>query len=281
MTSLQVICPECSKKGDIEVSSDVLKSTSRGLLAINVPQGSICSHSFITYVDKNLKIRDSFTADFQIELPEIVPTESVKDIDFTEEKLAELSLVKLNISATLLTHIIKSILLKKNILLISNEPFMNHLIHDFFTLITQDYFNFNLSLISKEEYENRYNEFNDYMVFEGTKIINNASESFNSKKLKVEKNIIHNFLSEIDFHSSVIMLKNEFQKAHLLSNSIVEIVRKTNNVEKINISKLAKNLEKEHKIKVNSDYLEFLLDIVRDYFGFNVPSAVESFFKLL
>ena len=281
MTIVQVICPDCSKKGNIEVSSDLIKNVSRGLLAINVPQGTICPHSFITYVDKNLKIRDSFIADFKIELPEMVPAEFVKDISFTDERLADLSLVKLNLSATLLTHIIKSILLKKKILLISNEPFINPLILDFFKIITQDNFNFKLSFMSKEEYQNRYNEFNDFMVFEGNKIINNASDSFNPKKLKVEKNLIHNFLSETDFNSSVILLKNEFQKAHLLSNLIVQYVQKANNIEKINVSKLARDLEKQNKIKIFNDYLEFLLDIVREYFGLNVPSAVESFFKLL
>ena len=281
MTILHVICPECSKKGDIEVSLDALKNISKGLLAINIPQDTVCSHSFIIYVDRNLKIRDYFMADFQLELPEIIPSESVKAIGLTEEKLTDLSIVKINLSATLLTYIIKSILLKKEILIISSENFINPLILDLFRIITKDNFKFSISFISKEEYGERSEEFNDYMVFEGSNIINNANNSLNPKKLKVEKNIIHNFLSEIDINSSIIMLKNELHKAYMLSNSIVEIVQNTKNIEKINVSKLARNLEKSHKIKINSNYIEFLLDIVRDYFGFNVPSAVESFFKML
>ncbi|TFG30599.1 MAG: hypothetical protein EU532_00490 [Promethearchaeota archaeon] len=281
MTILQVICPECSKKGDIEVSLEALKNVSKGLLAVHIPHDSVCSHSFIIYVDRNLKIRDYFMADFQFQLPEIIPSESVKAIGLTEEKLKDLSIVKLNLSATLLTYIIKSILLKKKILIISSESFINPLILDFFRIITQENFNFSISFISKESYDEKSKEFNDFMVFEGTILINNANNSLNPKQLKVEKNFIHNFLSEIDFKSSVIMLKNELHKAYMLSSSIVEIVQNTNNIEKINVSKLARNLEKSHKIKINSDYLDFLLDIVRDYFGFNVPSAVESFFKML
>lgn len=281
MAIIQVVCPDCSNTGNIEISDNAVKNVSRGLLAVYVPADVICPHSFITYVDKNLKIRDYFMADFQLELPDIAPTEKIEDIGFTEEKLTDLSLIKLNLSANLMTYILKSILLKKDILLISNETFMNPLILDFFKIITQDNFDFNISFMSEEDFKYISSEFTDFMVFEGSKIINNVNQSINPKKLKVEKKITHNFLSEIDFNSSLIMLKNELQKAYLLSNSIVEYVQKINNINKLNVSKLGKNLEKTHKIKINNDYLEFLLDIVRNYFDVNIPSATESFYKLL
>lgn len=281
MAILQVICPDCSSRGNIEISDNAIKNVSRGLLAVNVPQGTICSHSFITYIDKNLEVRDYFTADFQFELPDIAPTEEFKDVDFSEEKLTDLSLIKLNLSATLLTYILKSILMKKKILLISKETFMNPLILDFFKIITQDNFDFNISFISEEDFKYRSSEFTDFMVFEGSKIINDVNQSINPKKLKVEKKITHNFLSEIDFNSSLILLKNELQRAYLFSNSILEYVQKINNINKLNVSKLGKNLEKTHKIKINNDYLEFLLNIVRNYFDVNILSAAESFYKLL
>ncbi len=240
-----------------------------------MPQGTICSHSFITYVDKNMNVRDYFMADFQFELPDKAPTEEFKDVDFSEE--IDLSLIKLNLSATLLTYVLKSILLKKDILLISNETFMNPLILDFFKIVTQGNFDFNISFMSEEDFKYRSSEFTDFMVFEGSKIINNVNQSINPKKLKVEKKIVHIFLSEVDLNSSLIMLKNELLKAYLLSNLILEYVQKITNINKLNISKLCKNLEKSQKVKINNDYLEFLLDIVRNYFGFNIPNATESF----
>ena len=119
------------------------------------------------------------------------------------------------------------------------------------------------------------------MIFEGNEIVNNVNQSLNPKTLKVEKKIVHIFLSEGDLNSSLIMLKNELLKAYLLSNLIVDFIQKINNINNLNISKLCKNLEKSQKVKINNDYLLFLLDIVRNYFGFNIPSATESFFKLL
>ncbi|MFX1339185.1 MAG: hypothetical protein ACFFDK_11300 [Promethearchaeota archaeon] len=279
MTILQVICPDCSKRGNIEISDNVLKTILRGLLAVNVPEGTICPHSFITYIDKNLKIRDYFIADFQYELPEITETERIKDIGISRE--LDLSLIKLNLSPNLITYMIKSILMKKKILLISTESFMNPHILEFFKLITQDNFKFNISFESEEVFKNKSNEFKDYMVFQDNEIINNVNNSLNPKKLKVEKKIVQNFLSEADLNFSFIMLKNELHKAYLLANSLVEIIQKINDIKKLNYSKLGKNLEKNQKTKINNDYLEFLLNIVRNYFNVKVPSASESLMDLL
>ncbi len=279
MTLLQVVCPNCSQRGNIEISDGALKSVSRGLLAVNVPEGTICSHSFITYIDKNLKIRDYFIADFQYELPHIGETEKIKDISFSEE--IDLSLIKLNLPANLITYMIKSILINQKILYLSSDSFMNPHMLEFFQIITQDNFKSNISFESEEDFKNRKNELEDFMVFQGSEIINNVNNLLNPKKLKVEKKIVQNFLSEADVNSSLILLKNELQKAFMLSNSIVETIQKMNNINKLNISKLGKNLEKSYKFKINNEYLDFLLDIVRGYFGIDVPSPAESFYKLL
>ena len=171
--------------------------------------------------------------------------------------------------------------MNQKILYLSRDSFMNPQILEFFTIITQDNFKTNIYFESEEEFKNKVNEFKDFMVFEDNEIINNVNNSINQKKLKVEKKIVHNFLSESDLNSSLILLKNELQKAYILSSSVVQIIQNINNINKLNISKLRKNLEKSHKIKINNEYLEFLLDIVRGYFGINVPSAAESFYKLL
>ena len=68
MVKLLIRCPSCHKSGIIEIDENVLKNVSRGLLAIYVDTHTVCEHSFITYVDRNLKIRDYFIADFQFEI---------------------------------------------------------------------------------------------------------------------------------------------------------------------------------------------------------------------
>ncbi|HEY0088616.1 MAG TPA: hypothetical protein VGB37_07220, partial [Candidatus Lokiarchaeia archaeon] len=70
MPSVKINCPICEKKGTIDVSQEIMKNVSRGLLAVNIAKEIVCSHSFVAYIDKNFNVRDYFTADFQIEIPE-------------------------------------------------------------------------------------------------------------------------------------------------------------------------------------------------------------------
>jgi hypothetical protein len=220
-------------------------------------------------------------ADFQIELPELAPIPAEQEELIEEQPPIDLSLMKINLSASLLIYLLKSILLKKRIVLISRDDFINSLIVGFLKSVTQGNFKFEVLFLSEEDFEKGSDEFTDAMIFDGPRIINNVDDLIKPKKMKVEKNIVHNFLSEADFNSSTIMFRNELQKAFLLSNSILEIVKKMNNLNKFNISKVAKDLEKKYNVKINNEYMEFLVDIVRNYYEINLPSAAESFFKLL
>lgn len=283
MTNILVQCPSCQSQGQIDVLEENLKDVKRGLLAVNIPQDIICTHSFIAYIDKNLIIRDYFIADyqFQIEIPVLDTLGEKKDVVVPEKYLVNLNLVKLNVSANLMTYLLRSIFLKKKILIISEETFLNNIILNFFNYITQDNFNIDISIISKEEYKQDKKQYKDYMVFEGNAIVNNVKKLINPKKMTIEKQIVHSFLSEIDLNSSLLLLKNDINKLYYLSKSIVGAIKNLDEKEKINILKINKQLEETHKIKIDNLYLEFLVDIVRNYFEIKVPSIFESFHDLL
>ncbi len=283
MTNLLVSCPSCSEKGYIDVSEESLKDVKRGLLAVNIPPNVICSHSFIIYIDNNLVIRDYFIADyqFQIEIPVLDTLGEKKDVIVPEKYLVNLNLIKLNVSANLMTYILKSIFLKKKVLIISEETFLNNIILNFFKYITQDNFYLDISMISNENYKQEKKKYKDYMVFEGSTIINNVKKLINPKKLAIEKDIVHRFLSDMDLNSSLLVLRNDINKIYLFSKSIVDAINSLDKKEKINILKINKSLEETHNVKINNLYLEFLVDIVRNYFEINVPSIFESFHDLL
>ena len=283
MTNLLVRCPSCSKNGYIDVSEENLKDAKRGLLAVNIPSDVICPHSFIVYIDNNLVIRDYFIADyqFQIEIPVLDTLGELKDVIVPEEYLVNLNLIKLNISANLMTYILKSIFLKKKILIISDESFLNNIILNFFKFLTQDNFHTDIFMISYEEYKQEKKQYKDFMVFEGSNIINNVKKLINPKKLAIEKQIVLRFLSDMDLNSSLLILRNDINKIYLLSKSIVDAINSLDKKEKINILKINKSLEETHNVKINNLYLEFLVDIVRNYFEINVPSIFESFHDLL
>jgi len=68
-----------------------------------------CSHSFVAYIDKNFNARDYFTADFQIEIPEITPTEKIQASKIPTKEVLDIDLIRINISSMLLMYILKSI----------------------------------------------------------------------------------------------------------------------------------------------------------------------------
>ncbi|NHK32919.1 MAG: hypothetical protein FK730_16350, partial [Asgard group archaeon] len=124
MKKLEVRCPSCSGRGYIEVSEEEVEKASRGVFAVNVLEGVACEHSFVAYVDKNLVVRDTFIADFQLELPELVPDQAIEPEETEKLEEIDVGLIKLNFTASLLTHIIRAILFKKKIILLFDQSYM-------------------------------------------------------------------------------------------------------------------------------------------------------------
>ena len=277
MAQIQIRCPSCQTNGIIEVDDDALKNVTRGLLAVYVDVNTICKHSFVTYIDKNLIIRDYFIADFQIEIPETFPLEKIEDKEILKSELINLDLIKLNLPALLITYVLKSIFIKKKIVLIFEEEFLYNHILNFFKYITHNTFEIDISIISKEDYNQNSKIYKENLVYDGTEIVKKVKKNINPKKLALEKQIVHNFFSEADVNSSLILLRNNIQKAYILSKAIVEIIKNRKNDEKINILKISKELEEIYQIKLSNQYLDFLIEIVKYYFEIDVPSISQSF----
>ncbi|MFX1495983.1 MAG: hypothetical protein ACFFBH_00510 [Promethearchaeota archaeon] len=280
MAKLQVRCPSCSKSNFIEVSDEEVKKASKGLFAVNVAEGIVCNHSFVAYVDKNFTVRDAFIADFQVELPS-TNTEKVVEVKKDFSDLFDIDLIKLNITASLLGYVLRAMIFKKKIVLISNQQYIFNQVSNFFHYITENSFGIDLILID----ENQYNKdsFGDHFAFKGREIVTDFNGKLESTKINVEKTIIQKFLNEYDPMTSLIILKNEIQKAFQLSKTIVEIINNLKKNEKIYSKKLIIELEKRHNLKIVIPYLEFLYEIVENYFDVKIPksSGISNFLGTL
>ena len=272
MSRVQIRCPSCTINGYIEVPEDSMKNITRGLLAINIPEGTICGHAFITYVDRNLIVRDYFIADFKIELPEIAPPKEIEERKILSKDVINLDLIKLNLSALLLTNVLKSIFSKQKIVIISDQEFLYEHIHNFCNYITRDAFKVEIEIITKQDYKKNKKIYRDRMVFVGNEILNNVEKIIDVKKLKVEKFFIQNFLSEHDLSYSYIILKNEIRKSYQLSKSIVDYANEQK-IEKLNLKVIVDFLTEKYNIKLQKTYLNFLIDIMKSYFDFDLLSA--------
>jgi len=278
MTSIIINCPTCKTKGKIDVYKEQLKDVKRGLLAINIARNIVCEHTFIAYIDKNLNVRDYFVADFQIELPEIASIRKVQHNILQNKEIVDIDLIKLNLPALTLTYILKAILSKLNIILISEQEFLyTHLIN-FFKYITSDAFELNLLIMSSKDFSKKKKNYRNFVVFKDLKVIQNPKNILNLKKLNVEKYIINRFLIEKDLGFSYIYLRNEIFKAYELSNSIIKFRQLDDEVKRFTIKKF---LEKEYSVKIGVSYLNFLINILDTYFNIKIPSTSVSFLKLI
>ncbi|MHA2280356.1 MAG: hypothetical protein ACXAC5_05860 [Promethearchaeota archaeon] len=278
MAKLDIRCPVCSKWEKIEILDDATKNVKKGLLAVNIAPGMICDHSFIAYVDKNLSVRDYFIADFKIDAPEMEISQNDDENAFLEAESIRFDLIKLNIPEKLMTYIFKAIFLRKKIIMLTEEQFLSNHIINFFRYAMQDLFDFDLFIMSEGSYKKARNEYDDYLVFKQSKIIQDKNKVIDYKKLSVEKNITKKFLKEYELATGLIILRNEIQKAYEYSKELEEIISGAQ--KEIFTSKILMNrINEKHNERIQKDYLIFLLGIMKNYFKVDVPriDGVSSF----
>jgi hypothetical protein len=269
LTDVQIVCPSCKAKGSIEISSEKLKNVSRGLLAVNISKDTICKHSFIIYLDKNLSVRDYFIADFQLEIPDLAPVGESEAKEMIVKDKLDLDVIKLNLSANLITHVLKSMFFNKKIVIISDLSFLTDHVINFFKQLIESSFDAYISVISEEEYKSNKKNYKDCIVLTNIKVIRDKEKIINPKKLKVEKQMVSNFFMENDPTAAFFGLRNEIRKTFMLSDSIVDFASKFKKDLTIDSELVIDHLEKEFNFKIDKYYLEFLLEIVKFNFGVN------------
>ena len=277
MKKLEVRCPSCSNRGYIEVSEEEVEKASRGVFAVNVSEGIACEHSFVAYIDKNLLVRDSFIADFQLELPEIsLPQTKEPEISLQLESI-DVSLIKLNLTASLLVNAIRAIFFRKKVVILTDQIFMTDQIHQFFDYIMENSFEFSVLVMSEDQHQSE--NFKDSIVLKGTKIVQDNKNILNPKKSRIEKSLIRNFLEEYELFPSMINLHKRIQKTYELSEAIIEIIKNLKKKEKLVLKEVIEEIENAHYVTIQIPYLEFLYEIVENYFNIQVPrfNAVTDF----
>ena len=281
MKKLEVRCPSCSSSGYIEVSEEEVQKAARGVFAVNVSEGIACEHSFVAYIDKNLTVRDTFIADFQLELPEIT-SPPVKEPETPPQlESIDVGLIKLNLTASLLVNIIRAIFFKKKVLILIDQAFMVNKIYTFLDYITKNSYETSIRVKSEGQYQSE--SYKDYIILKNNKILQDYDNILNPKKLSIERLLVRKFLEEYEPMPSLIYLHNGIQKSYELSETIVERVNNLKKKEKLISKKVIEEITKVNNVKVQLPYLDFLYEIVENYFGVKVPrsSNVSNFLSTL
>ncbi|MFW9987585.1 MAG: hypothetical protein ACFFC3_02935 [Candidatus Odinarchaeota archaeon] len=78
-----VICPKCKTKKYLKIPTKIINQAKQ-LTTVSIPSGTICEHSFQSFVDKNFKVRGYQTVDFEfshMEFYESTDTQSSESDD--------------------------------------------------------------------------------------------------------------------------------------------------------------------------------------------------------
>jgi hypothetical protein len=279
MVKVEFRCPNCNKTGKFDVDEELLKQTERGVLAVTIPTGKICSHSFIAYVDKNYVVRDCFSADFSIEIPELIEEES-EEIIIPKINVSEIKIIKFNLPASVIIYVIRAIFLKKKILLVTDKKHLYNHYYKFFDYIMQNSLDKDLSFTTKNSYMLKRKDFREFVVIGDNKeIIQDIDKICDLKKLKIEKNIVHKFFKNIDLSQSLIILKNEINIIYNISKKIAEIAEKHQLNKEIDPDTIHESLKDINMNKLQSDLLNLLIEIVEGYFGVQVSMSLKVILK--
>ena len=271
--NILINCPVCNKRGKISVEENIIIKSARGVTAINVAPDLVCGHSFVAYIDRNLAVRDSFVCDFKVELPEISiqktkPSETTVDFD--------LDVIKINLYPTLLINTLRGVLHGKKVAILYQQEFVKIQFMKFFEYIMEGTYKPEIVVISNKDFKNDKKDYKNYLVFEGSKIIQDK-EKFNlNKKLKLENVIVQKFYSEFDPQSCLIIFKNEIQKSYRLAEQLIELNENLKEGEEFTTKLVFEYLLEHYHVKVPFNYILFLIDIIDNYFNVNLKKPSDS-----
>ncbi|MFX1502254.1 MAG: hypothetical protein ACFFDH_14930 [Promethearchaeota archaeon] len=279
MAKIEIRCPICDKWKDVEIADDATINVTKGVLAINIEGGDICEHSFIVYIDKNFDVRNCLVADFEVEVQENISNGETKTEDHREPDELKFDLIRLNLPEILIAYIIRAIFLGKKIIVISNQEFLFAQFNDFFRYIFEKSFEFEMDFISEKEYEKKNQQYEEFLVFKKSEIIQDKNKIINPKKLEIEKAIVHKFTSEYDLMSGLIIIKNEINKIYEFSKHIADYIKKQTG-EAITAKILINHMSEFYNEKIQVSYLSLLIEVVYNYFKINIPE-IDGLSKLL
>jgi hypothetical protein len=278
---IRVKCPICSKNSFVEINAE-MREKIQGITSVSIGNNSSCSHNLNIYLDSNLAVRDIFIADFQFELPQLEPGMKFTEFLTQNKDAIDIFSIKLNFLPNFLTNILHGIFLRKKILVLIDQDFKKSLFCDFINFIYNDTFKIDIT-VEKVNYCQESQEFlkNFDIILVETKIIVDSKNILSHKKLRVERKIIQNFFAEMDHYLSLFKLHNEIKKAYSLSKTVSDFLKNQKNSKKVETMRIINYIENVHKVKVSSFYLNFLIEIVENYFKINIPTICKNIVEFL
>ncbi len=205
------------------------------------------------------------------------PKRKIESKKIPDSNTIDVYLIKINLPAHPLIYAIRGCLNNENVLFLNESDVLKNHIINLFKFIFQDSFEINLMIEKREIYDDNHNYYKDFLIFDNSKIIRDKNKILTEKKIKIEAMIIHKFLEENDAKSSLLILKNEILKAFEISKKVMHLIDMLKGEKQLSRERLFEKFKETSSIKISYSYLEFILDIIKNYFKFDL-SALSSYY---
>ncbi|MHA1985666.1 MAG: hypothetical protein ACW98D_03405 [Promethearchaeota archaeon] len=184
-----------------------------------------------------------------------------------------ISNLKLNIKSEILIYIVNASLFRKNILVLIKKEAKHILpeLNSFIDYIFQRSFTGDILVKTKSQYKKNRQLYEGYIVIGEKDIINETRKLINSNQLKYENELIRTFYNKNDEIASVQDLKERLEGIYMLARYIYNFYERNNIEEPFTPRIVIKHLEESLLVKkIKKQYLYFLTDIIRAYFGLSI-----------
>ncbi len=149
---------------------------------------------------------------------------------------------------------------------------------NFIDYIFQNSFTGDILFKTRSQYKKNRELYSKYIVMDDKKVIDEVRKLINTNQLKYERDIVRAFYINNDDNSSILDLKERLEGIYMLSKQIFNFFERNNNEGAVFPRTVIKHFEESLLIKkIKKEYLYFLSNIVRAYFG---PDIVWYWIKL-
>jgi hypothetical protein len=181
--------------------------------------------------------------------------------------------LKINIPPEVFIYIVHACLYRQKTLVLLRKEF-THLILEVNNLIDyifQKSFTGEVVIRSKSQYKKNRQLYEGYIVMYEKDIINETRKLLNSHQLKYETDLIRTFYNNHDNDSCVLDLKEKLEGIYILTKYLFNYYERGDFKKPVSPRTLVKYLEDSLKFKkIRKQYLYFLTDLIRAYFGLNI-----------
>ena len=181
--------------------------------------------------------------------------------------------LKLNIKSEILIFIIHACLYRKNIVVPIRKE-LSYIIpelNNFIDYIFQKSFTGDIIIKPKSQYKKNKQLYEGYIVMHEKDLVNETRKLINSNQLKYENELVRTFYNDNDGTSSVLNLKEKLEGIYILARYIFNYYERNGYDGPFTPKTVIKHLEEALLVKkIRRQYLYFLTDIIRTYYGLSI-----------